>query len=87
MNPHPDRPVDRRGEYLDIDPVGELRTIETHRRTHVQCRQAVDGQLGIHARQMRVTHIDGQAVKPPATNNSLPAPNLLALPMSTETSA
>ncbi len=66
------RPVDRRGEYRHWTPSGNC---HRNRRTHVQRRQAVDGQLGIHrSRQMRYPRRPGRETASPPTTASLRPP-------------
>ncbi len=89
VHPHRDRAVGRRGEDLDVDPVGELGRVERHRGGDVERRQRLDRQLRVDTGQVRVADVDRQPAEAAATDGYglSRLPNVLALPMSTLTSA
>jgi len=79
VHAHPDHAVDRSGENLDVDALGKLSAVETHRRTNIQLLQRRDRQRGVDAGEMGIADVDRQPVEGPAVDNRLAGPEPVGL--------
>ena len=79
MHPHRHCTVDRGGQHLDVDPLGELRGVELRRARRRRAPRARRRSGRIHAGQMRVADVDGDSREASPSDDRLARSELVDL--------